>query len=263
MKKVLTLLLTFFSFIWSFNALNNITINNNKLIPSFEKEITSYNVFVNDKIEIITVNADIEEGETVTGCGSKSLKKGLNEIEIHVYKENILEKKYILNVVRGEIEYDKNDATLKNLIIENHEINFRSDTYEYIIDANEEEKDIIISYEASNPKSQIKLTGNTNLTKEENIIKIEIKSENKKSTNEYIIKVNKNQKKNDKKNNVSIFDKKEFSKFELKMIIIALILIGILILGILFYFIFIKKRKKYKLIIKNINLSFIKKKGLK
>lgn len=258
-KALLTLLLSFFSFIDFSYALNNITINNNKLVPSFEKNTTTYNVFVNSKIEIITINVDAEDGEIITGSGSKSLKKGLNEIEIMVYNSDTLTKKYILNIVRGEIEYDKNDSSLKNIIVENHEINFDTNIHEYEIEANDDETKLNISYETVNPKSKIKLTGGT-LNKEENIVKIEVISENNKNKSEYILKVTKKIETKEKNKNTSIFGNKEFSKFELKMIIIALVTTGAIILGILFYFIFIKKRKKYALKLKRISFPKIKKK---
>ncbi len=258
MKKALfTLLLTFFSFISSYNALTNITINGTKLVPTFDKNITNYNVFVSSKTEIITINVTSEDGEVVTGAGSKSLKKGLNEMEIKVYINEELQKVYTLNIVRGDIEFVKSDGTLKSLTIKNHEIDFDSDTYEYIIDASVLENNLDIHYETTNPASSVKLTGNT-LNKNENIIKLEITSEDKTTTKEYIIKVNKEIKEHSKETNTSIFDKAEFSKTELKLIITAIVTIGLIILGILFYFMFIKKRKRYCLKIKRINLSILK-----
>ena len=86
MKKlylILTLLITFFSFTINSKAITNITINNNTLVPEFNKEMNVYNVFVNPNIEIITINITKEENEIVTGGGSISLKKGLNIIKIH------------------------------------------------------------------------------------------------------------------------------------------------------------------------------------
>lgn len=58
MKKTF-LLLTFFLFITNVKAINNITINNNQIIPEFNKSVKTYNVFVNDETEIITINAEI------------------------------------------------------------------------------------------------------------------------------------------------------------------------------------------------------------
>ena len=246
MKKLLTLtilLLTFFSFTKNYHALNNITINNQKLIPDFDKNLKVYNVFVNSKTEIVTINVSPEEGEVITGSGSKSLKKGNNEIEILTYKNDLLYEKYTLNIVRGEIKNNKSEAVLKNLTIENHELEFESNTYYYNLDALDEEERLNITYEASNPESTVKLKGDVNLKKEKNIIKISVTSEDKKVTNTYKIVVNKKIKSNkttEKKE--SIFDRREFNSYELKMIIIGIVLLILTILGILFWFIFIKKR---------------------
>ncbi len=247
MKKVYTLiilLLAFFSLPISSKALTNISINNNKLIPDFDINTKIYNVFVSSKIEIITINIEEEEGEIVTGGGSISLKKGLNEIKIISYKNEEAMDTYTLNIVRGEINSDKKDATLKSLYIKNHEIEFSSDIFLYNLKADTNENRVDINYETTNPNSKVKLTGDVNLNKEKNIIRISVTSEDKKTTNTYTIKITKKLEKNDKTKKESIFDNKEFSKTELKFIIIGLIFLGLILLGILFYFMFIKKTRR-------------------
>ena len=54
------------------------------------------------------------------------------------------------------------------------------------------------------------------------------------------------EKKTKKEKRKSIFDGKEFSPYELKIIIALIIMLGLTLIGILFYFIFIKKEKKTK-----------------
>lgn len=248
MKKIsmfLFLLLTFFSFTKVSNALTNISINNNKLIPDFNINTKVYNVYVSSKTEIITINIEAPEDEIVTGGGSKSLKKGLNEIEINVYKNNKQTDKYTLNIVRGTLTYDKKEATLETLKIENHDIDFIKDNFNYIINANLNENRLNISYIPTNPKSNVKVIGDINLNKEKNIIKLIVSSEDKKVNNTYTIKVNKEINVTDiKKKKESIFNKKEFSPYQLKLIIALLIVLGLSLLGTLFYFLFIKKNKK-------------------
>ena len=61
MKKILFLLTIFFSFIFNLYALNNISINNNMLIPEFNKNTKVYNVFVPSNIEIITIVVDKDD----------------------------------------------------------------------------------------------------------------------------------------------------------------------------------------------------------
>lgn len=241
--KIITLILAFFSFINFSHALTNISINNNKLIPEFDINTHTYNIFVNSKTEIITINVETEGNEIVTGSGSKSLKKGLNEINIISYINEEQVATYKLNIIRGEYKPSKKDATLKNITIKGHEINFTSEKNEYSIEASKEENKLDITYEQTSPTSKVKMTGDLNLNKEENIIKLEVTSEDKKTSNTYIIKVNKKIPKDKKtKKRTSIFDGRDFTSYELRMIITGLIILGLIIIGALFYFIFIKKR---------------------
>lgn len=246
MKKIsviLTLIIAFFSFVNLSHALTNIKINNNKLVPEFDVNTHVYNVFVPTKTEIITINVDTTEGEIVTGSGSRSLKKGLNKIEIISYINEEQVSSYVLNIIRGEFKPSKKDASLEKIEIENHIIDFESDIFTYNIDALENENKINITYVTSSPTALVKMTGDTNLNKEKNIIKLEVTSEDKKTHHTYKIIVNKKITKTEKnEKRTSIFDGREFSSYELKLIVIGLIILGLIIIGILFYFIFIKKR---------------------
>lgn len=250
------LIIVFFSFSLNIKAISNITINNNKLVPSFDINTKVYNVFVSSKTEIITINVTPDEGEITTGGGSISLKKGLNKIEISSYKDDIITNTYILNITRGDIKYDKSISTLNNIKIKNHELEFRSNVYSYNIDALEDEDKLDITYEATNPTSNIKLEGDIILNKERNIINLIVTSEDKKNTSTYTIKVKKDLNKIDVKNKkTSIFDGKEPTKNELKVIISILILIFLIIISTLFYYIFIRKNKRYKVKIKKLKLK--------
>ena len=54
MKKILnllTLLIIFFSFYLNLNAISNISINNNNLVPEFNNNTKVYNVFVKEDVE--------------------------------------------------------------------------------------------------------------------------------------------------------------------------------------------------------------------
>lgn len=255
MKKIyiiLTLIITFFSCTINSKAITNITINNNTIVPEFNKNTKVYNVFVNSKTEIITINISKEENEIVTGGGSISLKKGLNIIEIISYIDETPIEKYTLNIIRGEEKQDKKDATLRVLTVSGIDINFDSNTYSYVVDT-DTSKRLDITYEATNPNSKVKLKGDVDLIKKENIIEITVTSEDKKNTNTYTLKVNKTTSKNKGvENKESIFDTKKFTPFELKLIIIGIIASAIIILGILFYVLFIKTKYNYKIIYKPI-----------
>lgn len=268
MKKIYTLiilLLTFFCFNENYKALTNISINNNKLIPEFDINTKVYNVYVSSKTEIITINVSPEEGEIITGNGSKSLKKGLNEIEIISYKNNEQSDYYKINIYRGEIKNNTSDATLKCLDVEGYELNFDSNTFSYFIDANEKDTRAILNYETNSPTATVKVTGDINLNKTKNIIKLNVTSENKKVTNTYKVTIYKEiEEIEQKEKKTSLFDGRDFNSYELKLIIASIVIVILIILGILFYLLFIKKTKEYYVKIKCIHLpKNIKKRKLK
>lgn len=242
MKKFFALIIFFFFFCIEIYGIENISINNQELIPRFNKNTKVYNVFVDECVEIITINVVPGENETITGSGSKSLKKGLNIFEIYSYIEDNRVNSYVLNITRGDVEYDKQESRLENLVIENVSFNFKSDVYTYEINVKDDLEKINIEYVPKNPNSYIKVTGNKFLSNKENIIKIKLISEDKKNSSVYTIKLNKKELKDFKSNKGSVFDNKKFSSFELKLIRIGLISLGTLILGVIFYFIFIRKR---------------------
>ncbi len=244
MKKILnllTLLIIFFSFYLNLNAISNISINNNNLVPEFNKNTKVYNVFVKEDVEIITINVEKLDNEIVTGVGSQSLKKGLNVLEIISYIDEVEVERYVLNITRGDVVYDKNNSSLKKLSIEGFDISFNEFVYDYEIKVNNLDK-LNVTYETSSPYSIVKVSGDIILNEGENNINIKVTSGNGKNSTSYKIKVYKEISKNVSNSKKSFFDNKEFSSFELKLIAIGLGVFGLIIILILFYLIFRKKR---------------------
>ena len=237
MKKSLSLLLTFFLFTIKLNAIENISINRETLVPDFSKETRVYNVYVLSSTEIITINATGEENELITGTGSKSLKKGLNVFEINSYINDILNESYTLNITRGEDVFDNETSRLEDLSITGYNIDFKSDNFNYEISLNEDE-DLEVIYKVSNPKMNVKVSETNDL------ITIKVISENKKNESVYKVKINKKVKVNAVTLKSSFFDKKKFDNFELKMIRISIISVVFIIMSVLFYLIFVKYKKK-------------------
>lgn len=242
MKKIITFLFSFFFLIKITYALENISINNLDLIPNFDKNIKVYNIYTSKNTEIITINTVIEANETVTGGGSKSLKKGLNVFTINSYFDNKLNKVYTLYITRGEETYEKSDAHLDSLEIENVSFEFESDKFEYVI---ETEKDVAlnkINYLSRNPNSVVNIKTNKDLDENKNEIIVKVTSEDKKNKNTYKILINTRSDSEKISSKKSIFDNKNFDEVDLKIIRIAIISVIVIGLGIIFYFIFIKKR---------------------
>ena len=216
MKKSLSLLLTFFLFTIKLNAIENISINRETLVPDFSKETRVYNVYVLSSTEIITINATGEENELITGTGSKSLKKGLTVFEINSYINDILTESYTLNITRGEDVFDNETSRLEDLSITGYNIDFKSDNFNYEISLNEDEN-LEVIYKVSNPKMNVKVSETNDL------ITIKVISENKKNESVYVVKINKEVKVNAVALKSSFFDKKKFDNFEIKIIRISLI----------------------------------------
>lgn len=237
MKKSLSLLLTFFLFTIKLNAIENISINRETLVPDFSKETRVYNVYVLSSTEIITINATGAENELITGTGSKSLKKGLNVFEINSYINDILTESYTLNITRGEDVFDNETSRLEDLSITGYNIDFKSDNFNYEISLNEDE-DLEVIYKVSNPKMNVKVSETNDL------ITIKVISENKKNESVYKVKINKEVKVNAVALKSSFFDKKKFDNFELKIIRISIISVVFIIMSVLFYLIFVKYKKK-------------------
>ena len=246
MKKTF-LLLTFFLFITNVKAINNITISNNQIIPEFNKSVKTYNVFVSDETEIITINAEIEENEEVTNLGSKSLKRGLNTFVITSYINNEVNTSYTLNITRGSSMYDKETSVLEILEIDGLELNFKSDVFNYTVKSNDI-NNIKVNYLTPNPKMNVKVSYNLNTSKENNLITIKVISENKKNTNTYKINIKKDVKDNKRVTKISIFDNKKYDKFELKLIKIGIIIFILSIILVFFYIIFLRKKNSNKVL---------------
>lgn len=81
------------------NYLKSLTIDGYNLSPSFNKDVTSYNVEVDELIEKININAETEDKTaTIEGIGEKSLEKD-NIFQIVVKAENGQVKTYTINVL--------------------------------------------------------------------------------------------------------------------------------------------------------------------
>ena len=85
------------------NYLKNLSINNVKLNPVFNKDTLKYTAVVNGDIEKITIKVEkSSDAANITGDGEKELKEGLNKIEIVVTAENGEKRVYEISITRKE-----------------------------------------------------------------------------------------------------------------------------------------------------------------
>ena len=189
----------------------------------FDKAKTEYLINVPYDTTKIEFDTKTESSKSkVSISNNDNLKVGENEITISVTAEDGNVRKYKIVVVRKDKDEKlSNDSKLKNLIIEDYDIDFNSNIYEYNLKI-KNEKFLNISYICSDDKSNVTITGNRDL-KDKSIITVTVVAEDG-STSSYIINI-------EKMNYINI-------------IIFAIIIILVIILIILSIYFITKRRNK-------------------
>ena len=147
MKKIVfAILLCFFSCA-KLNALTNIKLSNGEIIPNFDKNITHYNVYVDEEISIINIECIKDETDVdVKYEENIELESGENIVEITVTDNLNNQKIYTLNIQRGELLEEKDNAYLRELKIEGYDIDFQYDKLNYEISIDEDTNELKIDY---------------------------------------------------------------------------------------------------------------------
>lgn len=223
----LVVVLSFFSFI-KVNALDNININNETLSPLFNKDIYIYNYYTNkDNIKIFINKSS---NEIVSGYGYYEVKNGLNEF--FVISNNI---SYKINVYKNYTKDSNSIASFKSLKIDNYDIEFSNDIFEYYINDFNDSK-LNISYEVDSSSSIVKISGNGDFKSGNNDVILLIESYDKKVINKYIIHVNIT-----KEVFKEIKKEKQLSYTQKEIIIIIIVIISCSLIIYVYYLLFIKK----------------------
>lgn len=236
MNKIIYFLVLLFGFGTNIYALNNIKINDNNLSPLFDKDIFVYNYFTNEDSIIISVVKD--EGEKVSGYGNFIIYEGENNFIITSEKEN---KKllYKINVFKNYAVFKEEDnSLLKTLSISGYDIDFIPEVFSYEIKISDEEY-LDINYDTFCEDVNVKIVGNSNFNKSENLIKINTNINEKES--EYVIYVLKD---NVVSTSGVINDvKREFNDTYKYISIVSITLVLSLLCLFIFYLFFLKKKK--------------------
>ena len=172
MKKIFIVIISFIC-MNNIYAIENITIDNNKLIPSFDKNIHVYNYFTNN--DEVYINVVKKNNEEVFGDGIVKL----NDKKTSVIVDNSFDK-YTINIFKNYNKLDKEESYIKNISIDGYDIKYDRNIYEYSININNEEF-LNINCELSNMDDYYSIEGNGNFNKSDNIIRI------KSNDSEYII----------------------------------------------------------------------------
>lgn len=179
---------------------------------SFLKQVTSYDINVDDSTEEIKITAPPEsennrvriDGSVVESSNNYkktvSLNKGKNEIKIKVTDDNDNQRTYTLNITRGNSD-NQDNIYLNNLTLSQGKINFSSDDTSYDVDLDESINNITIGAEPENDGYLVTIDGkkvNSNdeykrkvsLNKGKNEIKVEIKDEVNNKKRAYTLNIN-------------------------------------------------------------------------
>lgn len=164
------------------------------LSPSFNRYTYTYTLSVGSDVDSIKVTASPNHSKAhYSVSGNTNLKNGDNTVYITVTAENGATRTYKIIVTKAE-NPEKANAYLKNIIIENGVLKteFARETLEYELeDIASNVKKLDISVFPENQNATFEISGNDELKEGANEIKILVTAEDKKTTKEYILKVNK------------------------------------------------------------------------
>lgn len=204
--------------------LKSLTVEGQEILPTFDKEVTSYSVQVKNDVTELDIKAVAEdEKATVDVKGNKDLKEGENTLTVSVSAEDGTIKIYEIKVTRLKAEpLGLTSLKIKDTNIENK---FKTDVYEYSIDIEDVSK-LEIEAIANDEKATVEILGNEDLQDGENIITIIVSSEDGEEKVTYQIKANKEVKKVEP----IVEDKKEpNNKIYFYIAIVAILVIALII----------------------------------
>ena len=163
MKRILILMFLFIIFSCKVKAIEDIKIDNNSLIPEFNKNIFVYNYFTNN--DKVIINVIKNKNEIVTGDGELNIIDNKTRVIISS------KKKYTINIFKNYNKDDREETYIKNIVIDGYNLMYDKDIHEYNININDE-KNLNIECELSNTDDYYIIEGNGNFNKNDNIIKI-------------------------------------------------------------------------------------------
>ncbi len=207
-------------------ALEDIKIDNQDLIPKFNKNIFVYNYFTNN--EEVKVNVKESKNETSDVKDTYNLNEMNNEIKIKTSNN----QEYIIHISKNYNKNMKDESYIKDIKIEGYEINFDKNIHDYNITINDE-SNLIINCDLSNDNDYLQILGNGNFNKSENLITIILNNETK-----YYIHVYKTL---NVSKNLNEVEYKEMSKIKKEIVKFGLVTISCIMVMIFYYILFINK----------------------
>ena len=226
-------------------TLSKLIINNAKVTPDFNKNLTNYYVVVAkdvNKLELDYITT--QKNATVSIVGNSDLKEDETKaINIIVTAEDGTTKTYTLNVTKSN---EESDNKLSSLDIKEQPLTFDEDKYEYTIKVGKNIDKLTIDAIAKNKDSKVEIIGNKKLTNGNNVVLIKL-TDKKGFTNYYKLNV-------EKDDTIRLFG------IDVKYIIFFLLILLLLLLLIILLF---KRKKEEQEDYKKITMTDVAKERLK
>ena len=170
--------------------LSSLTVEQYKLEPDFNPDITEYSLTVGKDVEDLVIDAVAsDEKATVEITGNNGLLLGENTVNIKVTAEDGTVRTYKINVTKvEEIGIQLSELTIENYVLTPE---FSSDVYEYTLNIGDiSVTSLNIIAKSNNENVNVEIAGNNNLKPGENIITILVSSDEGDTTTVYQIIVN-------------------------------------------------------------------------
>lgn len=149
-------------------TLKSLTIKNHKI--DFSSEVTDYELKVLKNVSKLDIDAKATDNKANVKITNPALQIGENTIKIEVTNDGDTNT-YIIKVTKLD-EDDKTLGNLKSLKIENYDLDFSPNKYEYDLNINDENY-LSIKAIAKNEDAEVEITGNLDLV-DGSIIKIKV-----------------------------------------------------------------------------------------
>lgn len=170
------------------NNLSNLSINSGTLNPNFNSNITTYSTTINTSEIIISAQTENNKANITGDIGKKKLSYGNNTFRINVVSESGNIKTYTINIIRPsnadnkETKNEKdetkdNNNNLKEINIEDFNINFNKEVLEYEIEVPYNKEKIKIEATPESTKAKVEILNKDKLEIGNNKIEINVTSE--------------------------------------------------------------------------------------
>ncbi len=165
------------------NTLASLSLSAGTLSPGFNSSTTSYTASVSSSIKTVTISSTLngQSSSYVSGYGprSVSLNYGVNKVLVKAKSESGSEKTYTINITR-EDDRDTNNY-LSEIILSNGTLVFSKTTEKYTVNVLNEIESITIDATTDSDTSKVTGTGTKKLKVGENVVKLVVTAENKKT----------------------------------------------------------------------------------